>query len=109
MARKRRLGAIEREDIMTAAGQMKHACLKRFKTKQYVSACSRIVDKMTKELLKRGPELTPRDVAAAANASDAKCSKYKTKQYGSVCSRVVGGFIRTIAKAKPGLQGRRRR
>ena len=104
MAKKRRLGQVTRDDIMKAAGQMKQACLLKFKTKQYVSACARIVDTMTKELVKAGPELTHRDVAAAANAADKVCVKYKTKQYGSVCVRVVGGFIRTIAKLKPGLQ-----
>lgn len=111
MARKKksRLGQLDREIVMTAAGKMTHFCLAKFKTKQYVSACARTIDTMTKALLKSGPEISHRDVAVAANAADLKCGKYKTKQYGSVCARVVGGYIRTLSKLRPGLQGRRPR
>jgi len=115
MARRKRrirMGAIDRDDIMNAAGKMKHFCLKKWDTKQFVSACSKTVDVMTKNLLAQGPELTAHNVAAAANKTDKKCESYKAdrrgrNQYGSVCFRVVGGFIRLLSQSKPGLQGRR--
>lgn len=105
---------IDRDDIMAASAKMKGFCLKKWDTKQFVSACSRTVEVMTKNLLAQGSELTAHNVAAAANKTDKKCASYKSdakgrNQYGSVCYRVVGGFIRLLSQSKPGLQGRRRR
>lgn len=100
---KRRMGDVTKENILEASNRMKRACPMRFKTKQYVSACTKIVDVMTKELVNRGSKLTHQDVAAAANAADKVCSQYKTGQYGSVCMRVVGGYIRAVAQIKPHL------
>lgn len=113
MARKRRrLGAIGRDEIMIAAGKMKGHCLNRWKTRQFISTCSRTVDRMTKALLNQGPELTSHNVANAANEVDKKCAKYSPdkygrNQYGTVCFKVVAGFIRQLTIKNPGLQGRR--
>jgi len=100
------MGNIDREDVMTAAGIVKKRCLSTWKTKQFVSACAKTTDRMTKELLARGPEITPQAVAQAANATEKKCDSYKTGQYGKICVRVVTNFIRQLAQKKPGLQGR---
>lgn len=110
MARKiRGLGEISPDNIRTAAGKTIAYCVKHFKTKQYVSTCSVIANKMLKILLNRAPDITHRDVAAAANIADRKCASYGRQDYGKVCFKVVGGFIRMLSKSNPGLEGRRRR
>jgi hypothetical protein len=111
MARKRkiRLGEMDRDIVMEAAGKVTKYCLAHFKTKQYVSTCAKTIDIMTKSIIKHSPNILPRDIAVAANVADVKCAKYKRKDYGRVCFRVVGGYIRTLSKLRPGLQGKNRR
>lgn len=105
---RRRLGEITTDDIRAAAGRTIRSCVKHFKTKQYVSTCSTVVNKMTKELLHHPGDITHREIAIIANNADKKCAAYKDTDYGKICTRVVGKFIRQVAEIKPHLQGRRR-
>lgn len=103
MAKKHRLRGVTEDDVIEAGASTESKVCRTYKTKQYISVCKIVVDRLLTEVGARGT--SPSAIRDSVNAVDRACGEYKTEQYKSVCVRAVGSYVREIAVRKPGLAG----